>query len=71
MRQAEMLFLPAYSPDFSPVEKMWSKIKQVVRGIKPRTEEELIAATATALDAVRESDAQGWFNSCGYATCQC
>ena len=71
MRQAEMLFLPAYSPDFSPVEKMWSKIKQVVRGIKPRTEEELIAATATALDAVSESDAQGWFNSCGYATCQC
>ena len=70
MHQAEMLFLPAYSPDFNPVEKLWSKIKQVVRGIKPRTEEELIDATATALNAISKSDAQGWFNSCGYTTFQ-
>ena len=71
MRQAEMLFLPAYSPDFNPVEKMWSKIKQVVRGIKPRTEVELIAATATALDAISEHDAQGWFKPCGHTAFQC
>ena len=70
MQQAEMLFLPAYSPDFNPIEKMWSKIKQVVRGIKPRTEEELFAATATALDAITAHDAQGWFSSCGYAAFQ-
>jgi len=70
MHQADVLFLPAYSPDFNPVEKMWSKIKQVVRGIKPRTEEELIVATAKALDAISEQDAQGWFNSCGYTTSQ-
>ena len=70
MQQAEMLFLPAYSPDFNPIEKMWSKIKQVVRGIKPRTEEELFAATATALDAITAHDAQGWFNSCGYTASQ-
>ena len=36
-RQAEVLFLPAYSPDFNPIEKMWSKVKQVLRGIKART----------------------------------
>jgi transposase len=64
--QAEVLFLPAYSPDLNPIEKMWSKVKQIVRGIKPRTEEELFAATATALDAVTADDALGWFESCGY-----
>jgi transposase len=37
MHQAEMLFLPAYSPDFNPIEQMWSKVKQLLRGIKPRT----------------------------------
>lgn len=69
-RQAEVLFLPAYSPDFNPIEKMWSKVKQILRGIKPRTEEGLIAATATALSAVNASDAQGWFESCGYTVFQ-
>lgn len=69
-RQAEVLFLPAYSPDFNPIEKMWSKIKQILRGIKPRTEEELFAVTATALNAVTADDAQGWFDSCGYTAFQ-
>lgn len=65
-RQAEVLFLPAYSPDFNPIEKMWSKIKQILRGIKARTEEELFVATGTALDTVTGNDAQGWFESSGY-----
>ena len=65
-RQAEMLFLPAYSPDLNPIEKMWSKIKQILRGLKPRTGEELFNATGEALGMVTTSDAQGWFESCGY-----
>lgn len=65
-REAEVLFLPAYSPDFNPIEKMWSKVKQVLRGIKARTEDELFTATGTALDTITISDAQGWFKSCGY-----
>lgn len=65
-RQAEVLFLPAYSPDLNPIEKMWSKVKQVLRGIKPRTENDLFTATGTALGTVTASDAQGWFESCGY-----
>jgi transposase len=69
-RRAEVLFLPAYSPDFNPIEKMWSKIKQILRGIKPRTEEELFTATATALSAITTNDAQGWFSSCGYTAFQ-
>lgn len=67
-RKAEVLFLPAYSPDFNPIEKMWSKVKQVLRGIKAPTEDELFVATGIALDAVTVSDAQGWFKSCGYTT---
>jgi len=70
LHQAEVLFLPAYSPDFNPIEKMWSKVKQILRGIKPRTEEELFAATAIALDAISAHDAKGWFNSCGYTASQ-
>lgn len=69
-RQAQMLFLPAYSPDLNPIEKMWSKVKQVLRGLKPRTHLELTAATATALDAVTKDDALGWFSSCGYLLSQ-
>jgi transposase len=69
-RQAEVLFLPAYSPDFNPIEKMWNKTKQILRRIKPRTEEELFTATATALSAVTADDARGWFSSCVYIAFQ-
>jgi transposase len=65
-QQAEMIFLPAYSPDFNPIEKMWSKIKQVLRGIKARTHDELFEGISKALELVSASDAQGWFTSCGY-----
>jgi hypothetical protein len=49
---------------------MWSKVKQILRGIKPRTEKELTAATAIALNAVNASDAHGWFESCEYTAFQ-
>jgi transposase len=66
MKQAELVFLPAYSPDMNPIEKMWSKVKQVLRGIKARTNEELFAGIGNALELVSANDAQGWFKSCGY-----
>lgn len=50
--QATVLFLPAYSPDFKPIEKMWGKVKQRLQGIKPRIKEALLATTATALNAI-------------------
>jgi len=65
-RQAEIKFLPAYSPDLNPIEKMWSKLKQILRGLKPRTNQELFCSAGTALDMVTANDAQGWFESCGY-----
>ena len=64
--QAERLFLPAYSPDLNPIEKMWSKVKQILRGIKAGTHEELFTGVGRALDRVSANDAQGWFKSCGY-----
>jgi len=63
---AELWFLPPYSPDLNPIEKMWSKIKAILRTLKARTEETLINAIAKALDAITASDAKGWFKSCGY-----
>ena len=49
---AQLWFLPSYSPDSNPIEKMWSKIKSILRTLKARTEEALINAIAKALDAV-------------------
>jgi transposase len=65
---AMTLPLPAYSPDLNPIEKMWSKVKEFLRSAKARTFETLLDAIAKALKIVTEQDAQGWFNSCGYAT---
>jgi len=66
---AQALFLPAYSPDFNPIEKMWSKVKAHLRSAEARTPEELIAAIAAALAQVTPQDAFGWFVSCGYRFC--
>ena len=63
---AELWYLPAYSPDLNPIEKMWSKIKSILRTLKARTEEALIHAIAKALEMVTASDAKRWFESCGY-----
>lgn len=63
---ARVLFLPAYSRDLNPIEKMWSKVKEALRSAKARTEEALWAAIAAALASVTAQDAIGWFASCGY-----
>lgn len=66
---AEVLFLPAYSPDLNPIEKMWSKVKCLLRGAQARTSAELVAAIGQALARVTPQDALGWFASCGYSFC--
>jgi transposase len=63
---AELYYLPAYSPDLNPIEKMWSKIKSILRKLKARTKDTLIHAIAKALENVTASDVKGWFESCGY-----
>ncbi len=64
--QAQVLWLPAYSPDFSPIENCWLKVKTLVRGRQPRTAKELNAALGEALKAVTLDDIEGWFKHCGY-----
>lgn len=66
---AETVFLPTYSPDFNPIERMWSKIKPPLRGAGARTTGELMAATGQALARVTPRDAPGWLASCGYSFC--
>ncbi len=63
---AELLYLPAYSPDLNPIENMWSKVKQLLRGMEARAYGTLEKGIAHALDRVCASDAQGWFKKCGY-----
>jgi transposase len=64
---ASVLFLPAYSPDFSPIEEAFSKIKGILRTIEARTHEALVEAIGIALQVVSRQDALGWFGHCGYA----
>ena len=65
---ASLLYLPAYSPDFNPIEPMWGKIKACMRGLGPRTEEELFAAFAHAIETVTPSDCKGFFSHAKYDT---
>jgi transposase len=63
---AHLLFLPAYSPDFSPIEHAFSKLKALLRRLKSQTFEALIDAIAQALDTISSTDALGYFTDCGF-----
>jgi transposase len=64
---AQLIYLPPYSPDLSPIEPCWSKLKTLLRAAQARTREALDAAIEHVLAAVTPSDARGWFQHCGYA----
>jgi transposase len=63
----KVLFLPPYSPDFSPIEPCWSKLKTLLRGIGARTLDALEGALVSTMDRISVSDARSWFAHCGYA----
>jgi transposase len=65
-RGARFLPLPAYSPDFNPIEEAFSKVKQSLRRAQARTDDDLRAATWAAFATITASDAAGWFTHCGY-----
>jgi len=65
---ARLLYLPPYSPDFNPIEPMWSKIKQSLRSHAPRTEDELLRAAQAAFNSISSADCKGFFFSAQYAT---
>lgn len=58
---AELWYLPPYSPDFNPIENMWSKIKTLLRSAKARTQEELYKAIASAFARITSEDTDGFF----------
>lgn len=66
---AQVVFLPACSPDLNPIEKMGSKVKALLRACEARTPADLVKAIGQALAQVTAKDALGWFVSCGYSSC--
>ena len=65
-RGCSLLFLPPYSPDFSPIEEAFSKIKALLRKAAARTRGALVEAIGQAISAVTPEDAVGFFGHCGY-----
>jgi transposase len=65
-RGCQLLFLPAYSPDLTPIEQAFSTLKAILRRRAARTREALLDALASALSAITVHDAHGWFRHAGY-----
>lgn len=62
------MYLPPYSPDLNPIEKMWSKMKAVLRKNKIRVASKLPEAVKTALETISTNDCIGWFRACEICT---
>ena len=65
-RGCELLYLPAYSPDYNPIEEAFAKVKHLLRKAAARTKEGLVEAIGVALSAVSSKDARGFFEHAGY-----
>lgn len=65
--EAQVLWLAPYSPDLSPIELLWSKIKSGLRKAKARTIEELGHALNEGLELITVNDCRAWFEHCGYS----
>jgi transposase len=65
-RGCELIYLPAYSPDFNPIEEAFAKIKSILRQAGARTKDALIDVLSEALSAISVQDARGYFEHAGY-----
>jgi transposase len=65
-RGCELVYLPAYSPDFNPIEEAFGKIKGMLRQAAARTKDALVDVLGEALSAISAQDAQGYFEHAGY-----
>lgn len=65
---ASLVYLSPYSPDFSPIENFWSKVKNQIRKLKPRNYNDLVEAISFAMEQVTQSDIHNWFTHCCYCT---
>jgi transposase len=64
-RGCELVYLPAYSPDYNPIEEAFAKIKNLLRKAAARSKEALVEAIAAALSAVTAADVRGFFKHAG------
>jgi len=64
---ARVEYLPPYSPDFNPIENLWSKVKQILKSCSPRTRRQLYLAARAAFAAITLADCQGFFLNAGIA----
>jgi transposase len=62
--------LPPHSPDLTPIEKLWSKVKECLRASAARTVNGVYQAVGNALKSVLPQDIRGWFQSCGLCPTQ-
>ncbi len=68
---ARVMFLSPYSPDYTPIERLWSKVKTYLRRVAARSPESVYSALGEALERVTLQDIIGWFEHAGlYATHQ-
>jgi transposase len=65
-RGCELIYLPAYSPDFNPIEEAFAKIKEILRRVGVRTKDTLVEALGEALSAISAQDARGYFEHACY-----
>ena len=65
---AKLVYLSPHSPDFSPIENFWSKVKAILKKISPRTNCDLVEAIDLAMKQVTEKDIHHWFTHCCYCT---
>ena len=65
-RGCAVWYLPAYSPDLSPIEEAFAKLKALLRRAEARTRTALEAAIAHALEAITAADSRAFFTDCGY-----
>ena len=66
-RGCQLLFLPPYSPDFTPIEQAFSKLKAFLRGLGVRVREALVEAIRLAVATITREDAIAWFAHVGYS----
>ena len=63
---AKVVFLPQYSPEFNPIENMWSKLKCYLKSMKVKTFNDFQEHLRNGLNSITEYDCESWFNHCGY-----
>ena len=65
-RGCALLYLPSYSPDLNPIEEAFGKMKALIRKVEARSREALLEAIGSAISAITDRDARGYFEHCGY-----